>query len=180
MYCGKLAQRGVHQGPDAVRYGSISAATALKPEGINDGHIETLKNAGYITARKIIGLNGIYITSGQMMSETGSDYDLVERRRVMDKACRQIRAAQLFYLNDVVKVGGDGSPEGLEMFIALSESPLRIMKTNGEISDGYVVIPPGQNILPTKTLRTKIRIVPPGKMSYIENEIAYSNPALGV
>jgi hypothetical protein len=180
VYCGKLAQRSVHQGPDAVRYGSISAATALKPDGINDGHIETLKNSGYVTARKIIGLNGIYVTSGQMMSEAGSDYDLVERRRVMDKACRQIRAAQLFYLNDVVKVGADGSPEGLEMFIAQSESPLRIMKTNGEISDGYVVIPPGQNILSTKTLRTKIRIVPLGKMSYIENEIAYSNPALGV
>ena len=179
VYCGKLAQRGVHQGPDAVRYGSVSAATALKPDGINDGHIETLKNAGYVTARKIIGLNGIYITSGQMMSETGSDYDLVERRRVMDKACRQIRAAQLFYLNDVVKVGADGSPEGLEMFIAQSESPLRIMKTNGAISAVYVVIPPGQNILSTKTLRTKIRVVPLGKMSYIENEIAYSNPALG-
>jgi hypothetical protein len=114
-----------------------------------------------------------------MMSEAGSDYTLVERRRVMDKACRQIRAAQLFYLNDVVKVGADGSPEGLEMFTAQSESPLRIMKTNGEISDGYVVIPPGQNILSTSTLRTKIRIVPLGKMSYIENEIAYSNPALG-
>jgi hypothetical protein len=178
VYCGKLAQRGVHQGPDAVRYGSISAATALKPDGLNDGHIETLKNAGYVTARKIIGLNGIYITSGQMMSETGSDYNLVERRRVMDKACRQIRAAQLFYLNDVVRVGADGSPEGLEMFIAQSEGPLRIMKTNGEISNGYVVIPPGQNILSTATLRTKIRIVPLGKMSYIENEIAYSNPAL--
>jgi hypothetical protein len=114
-----------------------------------------------------------------MMSETGSDYDLVEPRRVMDKACRQIREAQLFYLNDVVKAGADGSPEGLEMFIAQSESPLRIMKTNGEIPDGCVVIPPGRNILSTKTLRTKIRIVPPGRMSYIENETAYSNPAPG-
>jgi hypothetical protein len=179
-YCGKLAARKVHEGPDAVRYGSITAATALKPEGINDGHIETLKNAGYVTARQIIGLTGIYITSGQMMSEEGSDYDLVERRRVMDKACRQIRAAQLFSVNDTVKVGADGSPEGLQMLVAQSESPLRIMKTDGEISSGTVVIPEGQNILSTKTVRTKIRIVPLGKMSYIENEIAYSNPALGV
>lgn len=179
VYCGTLAQRDVHQGPDATRYGSISAATAIKPEGLNDGHIEALKNAGYVTVRKITGLTGIYITSGQMLSEEGSDYNLVERRRVMDKACRQIRSAQLFYLNDSVTVGADGSPEGLEMFVAQSEGPLRTMKTNGEISDGYVVIPPGQNILSTATLRTKIRIVPLGKMSYIENEIAYSNPALG-
>jgi hypothetical protein len=178
VYCGMLASRKVHQGPDAVRDGSVKAAAAIKPDGLNDGHIEALKNAGYVTVRKITGLTGIYITSGQMMSEAGSDYSLVERRRVMDKACRQIRAAQLFYLNDTVGVGADGSPEGLEMFVAQSESPLRIMKTNGEISSGYVVIPEGQNILSTSTLRTKIRIVPLGKMSYIENEIAYSNPAL--
>jgi hypothetical protein len=149
------------------------------PKGINDGHIETLKNSGYVTARKIIGLNGIYITSGQMASESGSDYDLVERRRVMDKACREIRVAQLPHLNDNVGVGADGSPEGLQMFIAQGEAPLRTMITNKQISDGYIAIPEGQNILSTKTLRTKIRIVPLGKMSYIENEIAYSNPALG-
>jgi hypothetical protein len=179
VYCGRLAARGVHQGPDAVRYGGISAATALKPEGINDGHIETLKNAGYVTARTFAGLNGIYITSGQMMSEAGSDFDLVERRRVMDKACRQIYAAQLPFVNDSIKVGKDGSPEGIKMLIAQSEAPLNIMVTDGEISGGSVVVPEGQNILSTKKLRFKIRIVPLGKLSYIENEIAYSNPAIG-
>jgi hypothetical protein len=173
VYCGKLASLDVHEGPDAVKHGSVSAATAIMPEGLNDGHIETLKNKGYVTARKIIGLNGIYITSGQMANEAGSDYDLVERRRVMDKACREIRATQLPHLNDNVGVGADGSPEGLEMFIAHGEAPLKTMITNKQISDGYIIITEGQNILSTKTLRTKIRVVPLGKMSYIENEIAY-------
>jgi hypothetical protein len=86
-YCGMLARRDVHEGPDAVRWGAITAATAVKPDGLNDGHIETLMNKGYVTARQHIGLNGIYVTAGRIMSETGSDYDLVERRRVMDKAC---------------------------------------------------------------------------------------------
>ena len=178
-YCGKLAARNVHQGPDAVRYGSIAAATQLLPYGINDGHIEALKDAGYVTARTIIDLKGIYITSGEMMSDEGSDYDMVERRRVMDKACREIRKAQLVYMNDTVKVGRDGSPEGIAMLIAQSESPLRIMKQNDEISAGYVIVPEGQNILSTKRITTKVRIIPLGKLSYIENEIAYSNPALG-
>jgi len=178
-YCGTLAARKVQDGPDAVKFGGIAAATALMPEGINDGHIENLKNAGYVTARKYVGRKGIYITSGQMMSEEGSDYDLVERRRVMDKACRNLYVAQLPAVNDTVTVGKDGSPEGIEMFVAKSQAPLEIMKTNREISDGYVIIPPGQNILADKKLRTKVRIVPLGKMSYIENEIAYMNPALG-
>jgi hypothetical protein len=177
-YCGKLAQRNVQQGPDAVRYGGISAATALKPDGLNDGHIEILKNAGYVTARQIIGLNGIYITSGQMMSEQGSDYDVVEMRRVMDKACRQIRAAQLVFVNDTVRVGADGSPEGVEMIVMQSSAPLNTMKTNGEISEGVITVPPGQNILSTKKLMLKVRIVPLGKLSYLENEIAFSNPVL--
>jgi hypothetical protein len=74
VYCGTLARRGVHQGPDAVRCGSVSAATAVKPDGLTGGHIETLKNAGYVTVRKITGIAGIYVTSGQMMREEGSDY----------------------------------------------------------------------------------------------------------
>jgi hypothetical protein len=158
-----------------VKHGGVSAAAAIMPEGMNDGHIETLKNKGYVTARKITGLAGIYITSGWMAGESGSDYDLVERRRVMDKACREIRAAQLPHLNDNVGVGADGSPEGLRMFIA----PLRTMITNKQISTGCIAVPEGRNILSTKTLRTKIRIMPLGKMSYIENATAYANPALG-
>ena len=178
-YCGTLAARKVQDGPDAVKFGGITAAVNIKPDGLNDGHIEDLKNAGYVTVRKYVGRKGIFITSGQMMSEEGSDFDMVERRRVMDKACRNLYIAQLPAVNDTVRIGKDGSPEGLEMFVAKSEQPLEIMKTNREISDGYVFIPPGQNILADKKLRTKVRIVPLGKMSYIENEIAYMNPALG-
>jgi hypothetical protein len=96
----------------------------------------------------------------------------------MDKACRQVYTAQLPWVNDSVLVGKDGSPEGLEMLIAQSENPLTIMQNNREISFGQVIIPPGQNILSTQKLRTKVRIVPLGKLAYIENEIAYSNPAL--
>jgi hypothetical protein len=179
-YCGSVAARKVQDGPDAVKFGGISAAVNIKPDGLNDGHIEDLKNAGYVTVRKYVGRKGIFITSGQMMSEEGSDFDMVERRRVMDKACRNLYIAQLPAVNDTVKIGKDGSPEGLEMFLAMSQQPLEIMKTNKEISEGYVFIPPGQNILADKKLRTKVRIVPLGKMSFIENEIAYMNPALGV
>jgi hypothetical protein len=180
VYCGSVAARKVMDGPDAVKFGGIMAAVNIKPDGLNDGHIEDLKNAGYVTVRKYVGRKGIFFTSGQMMSEEGSDFDMVERRRVMDKACRNLYIAQLPSLNDTVKIGKDGSPEGLEMFLAMSQQPLEIMKINKEISEGYVFIPPGQNILADKKLRTKVRIVPLGKMSFIENEIAYMNPALGV
>jgi hypothetical protein len=178
VYCGTVAARKVQEGPDAVKFGAIAAAVALKPDGLNDGQIEDLLNAGYVTVRKFVGRKGIYFTSGQMTSEEGSDFDVVERRRVMDKACRNLYQVQLSQLNDAVKLGRDGTPEGIDMFLALSQQPLDTMKTNREISDGYVYIPPGQNLLSDHTLRTKVRIVPLGKMKFIENEIAYTNPAL--
>ena len=37
-------------------HGGIAAAAALMPEGINDGHIETLRNAGYVTARQNVDI----------------------------------------------------------------------------------------------------------------------------
>ena len=178
-YCGSLARRRVQDGPDAVKFGGIAAALRIKPDGLNDGHIARLKEAGYVTVRQIAGRRGVFITSGRMMSEEGSDFDVVERRRVMDKACRNLYIAQLPSVNDTVKISRDGTPEGLEMFQAVSKQPFEIMKTNREISDGFVFIPEGQNILADKKLRTKVRIVPLGKMSFIENEIAYKNPALG-
>lgn len=179
LYCGLLARRKVQEGPDAVKHGAIPGAMELMPAGINDGHIETLKNAGYVTARTITGLKGIYITSGQVMSEEGSDFNIIERRRVMDKACREIRLAQLPSLNDTTEVGADGSPEGIAMLVALSNSPLKTMVKNREISAGEIVVPEGQNILSTSTIRFKVRITPLGKSCYIENEIAYNNPAIG-
>ena len=72
-----------------------------------------------------------------------------------------------------------GIAKGIKMLLAQSESPLKIMVTNGEITSGSVAAPEGQNILSTATLKLKVRIVPLGKLSYIENELAFSNPALG-
>ena len=55
----------MQDGPDAVKFGGMAAATAILPADLNDGHIEDLKNSGYVTARKYIGLKGIYVTGGQ-------------------------------------------------------------------------------------------------------------------
>jgi hypothetical protein len=131
-----------------------------------------------VTARHYIGLTGTYITSGKMLAEDTSDYKLEERRRVMDKACKLVRDAQMTYLNDTVEVGADGSLEGIEMFKKISEQPLDQMVNGGEISGGTVYIDPMQDILSTEQIVTRIRITPLGKMSHIENVISYHNPLL--
>lgn len=178
LACGMSARRDVQEPVDAVRNGSVSGVVKLLPEGINGGHIDALDNAGYATLTTYIGLTGAYITHGRMFAEGTSDYGLEERRRVMDLACHRIRTAQLMYLNDTVSIAADGSMEGIEMFKAISQQVLNDMAAAGQISAGEIEIDPNQNILSTETIETRVKIVPLGKMTFIENVISYANPVL--
>lgn len=177
--CGMSAQKDIHEPVDHVGSSALSGITKILPEGMNDGHINALDNAGYVTFCQYIGKTGVYITHGRMFAEATSDYGLEERRRVMDYACKTVRLVQLDYINSTVAIGADGSIEGLDMFKAISANVLNEMKKIGQISGYEIDIDPTQNILSTETLRTKIRIVPLGKMTFIENEISYKNPVLG-
>lgn len=176
-YVGTVCDRNIQDAPDAVKFGNVAGEDALSIK--EDSLIELLEESGFVTARTIIGLKGVYITSGRMLCEQTSDYAALERIRVMNSACRAVRKAQLTYLNNNVELGADGSMVGIAMFKKLSEIPLEQMIRDKVISDAEVIIPDGQNILADATVRTKIRIVPLGKMKFIENEISYKNPLLG-
>ncbi len=176
---GMSARRNVHEPVDALKYGGVSGVNKLLPVGINGGHIDALDNAGYVTMTTYVGRTGAYITHGRMFAEETSDYQLEERRRVMDLACARVRSAQMNFLNDTITIAADGSMEGIKMFHAISEQPLKDMAAAGIISSGEVIIDENQNILSTETVLTRVRIVPLGKMSYIENTISFHNPAIG-
>ena len=176
--CGMSAQKDVMEPVDHVGSSALSGILRLMPDGLNDGHINALDNAGYLTLCQYIGLTGVYITHGRMFAEATSDFGLEERRRVMDLACKNVRIAQLSYINSTVTIGADGSAEGLDMFKAITEQVLDNMVAAGQISSYEVDIDEDQDLLSTETLRTTIRIVPLGKMSFIENTISYSNPNL--
>lgn len=176
--CGMSAQKDVMEPVDHVGSSALSGILRLMPDGLNDGHINALDNSGYLTLCQYIGLTGVYITHGRMFAEATSDFGLEERRRVMDLACKNVRIAQLSYINSTVTIGADGSAEGLDMFKAITEQVLDNMVAAGQISRYEVDIDEDQDLLSTETLRTTIRIVPLGKMSFIENTISYSNPNL--
>lgn len=178
--CGMSARKDVMEPVDHVGSSALSGIVSLLPEGINDGHVNALDNAGYLTLCQYIGLTGCYITHGRMLAESTSDFGLEERRRVMDLACKNVRLAQLAYINSTVSIGADGSAEGLGMFRAISEQVLENMKKAGQISGYSIEIDETQDLLATETLVTRIRIIPLGKMSYITNVISYHNPLVAV
>jgi hypothetical protein len=177
-YAGRLAAIAVQNNPDWVGLGSIPGAEEILPVGLSDANIDRLQTAGYVACRRYNEIEGIYFAAGRLLSAETSDYKTIANRRVMDEACRKVVEKQISFLNSDVGLASDGSPEGLAMFKAQCTAPLREMEIAKKISDYEFVIPDGQAILTDETLRTKVRIVPRGKMSYIENEISYKNPAI--
>lgn len=175
---GMCSRRDIHEPVDATKYGAIPGVIDLLPEGINGGHIDALDNAGYVTFCTYYGETGVYVTHGRMTAPQTSDFCLEERRRVMDFALAAVKKAQFLYINSDVEIGADGSLEGIDIFQAISEQPLKNMENEGKISGGMVLIDKNQNILSTGKLLTKVKIRPLGKMTWIENEFAFYNPNL--
>ena len=170
IYVGRLMSGKVSQSPGKVMVGPLPGINRLNPYGINDGHITMLDEARYVTFRHYEGYGGTYVTNGRMMAEPGSDFTYVEARRTMDKACRLVRFAALRFMQ------AEATPSGLDDLEARLQEPLGIMKAEGEILSGRVVIPRDQNILAGAKLQAKVRIVPIPIMREIEVEIGFENP----
>jgi hypothetical protein len=66
----------------------------------------------------------------------------------------------------------------LASLIARANTPLRVMQSLGEIARGRVVVPPGQDILASRTLLLQVRVVPLGYLREIILDIGFENPFL--
>lgn len=170
IYCGRLSAVPVMRSPGRVRDGSLPGVVALVPEGIGEGHIGDLDGARFVTFRQYVGLAGFYVTGARMMAAETSDFQYAELRRVMDKACREVRKEALLYEQ------AEATNEGLSALEAQLKRPLERMAGAGEIRAGEVVIPRNQDIVGTSTLRVRVRLQPVGVLRWIEVEIGFQNP----
>lgn len=138
--------------------------------------------ARFTTMRTFVGEQGFFITTGRIMAPVGSDFSLIQHRRVMDLACATLRSAQLRYLNDTVVVD---AVTGL-----ITEESARSIENNLSAQLRAAITQPGYgsavsamvdrtvNILSTSTLKIKYRVTPLGYAKSIQGEIAFNNPAL--
>jgi len=123
-----------------------------------------------VTFRKFEGLAGVYVTNGRMKANATSDFRYVEWRRVMDKACREVRVAGLKSMHR------EATDTGVEALRSDLQQVLDVMRGNAEIVSGRIVIPEGQDFIGTSTIRVKVAIVPVGTFRQIEVTIGLENP----
>ena len=141
-----------------------------------------LDAARFCTLRTYTGIPGYYITNGRLMSPAGSDFQYIQHRRVMDRACTIARAAELPFLNGSVRVNkttGYIDERDANRFEAVVNAQLKAgVVATGDASDSTVRINRTTNLLSTSTEPVTVRVTPLGYLKTIATNIGFNNPAL--
>jgi len=145
-----------------------------------------LDNAGFLTARKWDGgagdIKGIYVNQPRIMSSAGSDYDLVQYRRVMDNACRALDAALVRKVNKKVRVnattGFIDERDARNFDRAFQTAVEDVTTKKGDASEVTTRTRRNENLLSTRLLTVDLDVVGLAYIKTLSASIGYKNPAL--
>lgn len=185
--------------PVAARQASVSeevdiAAVNLGPlpcdirdgDGNPDEHDETVNPGGddarLITARTWENYQGVYVTNPLVLSTTGSDFDTMPKREVLNLALIALYAFLTRRLSVPVRVnkqtGFIYEPDAREIEsgakAAMSDDVMDVPKA----SDVAFVLDRNDNIISTKQLGGEARVTPLGYPKTIAVKVGFRNPAL--
>lgn len=175
---GRLAAIPVHEHLGRVITGPVQGVVRLyRDEFATPG----MDEQRFLTMRTIIGRSGFYFTRGRIKAPQGSDFQYIENRRVMDRACRIARNAALRYLNDSVRVDDAGNiaeadARAIEAFV--EGQLLAGLVSPGHASAVQVSLKRDSNVISSRSTTLTLRVRPLGYLEYIETDIGFSNPAL--
>jgi Protein of unknown function (DUF2586) len=193
----RLAASPIHENPGRVKSGPLERVGRLKSRATdpiawsfhNEATATTpLDSVGFITLRTHVGKAGVYATRGTMMVPPTSDYREVQRGLVMDRACTVGHDGMLDELNDTVRVNkktgfiDERDAQAIERrVLALEESALTSPEEDGtgaHASAVSFVITRNLDMLSTKLLKYRVRVIPLGELQFIEGDFGFVNPFL--
>lgn len=182
-YAGRLAAIIPSEDAGFFARGPLPSTKGIYPNfGASTFDPTTLDGGRFTTPRQHPGEPGYFLTHGLMMCSPGSDFNLVQRIRVMNLACQITRRAELPYLNGSFRVDPSTG------FIDERDAAAFEGKVNAKLSAGLVPanasaatasVDRGANILSTSTLPVTVSIVPLFTAEVIDTQIGFSNPAAG-
>jgi hypothetical protein len=141
-----------------------------------------LDAAGFVTLRTWVGATGFFITNPRIMAPLGSDFWLAQYRRVMDRACAQLRNTMLKYSSAKVKVNpatGFIAPhvaDGIDNDATNALKTVLVQPDHAASATGLVKR--DQNLLSAPLFDVEARVVPHSYPKGINITIGFKNPAL--
>lgn len=177
-YTGRLSAIPISEDPARVARGPVPGIVSLYHD---EARSVGLDPAGFTTFRTFTGLTGYYVTNGRMKAPGGSDFDLVQNRRVMDAACRIAVNAARRFLNESVRVDDAGliderDAQRIEGYVKGQLEAALVGP--GHISAVDVVLGRASNVLSSRSTTLTVRVRPLGYLKWIEVQIGFENPAL--
>ncbi len=163
--------------PGKVKSGAVKNVKSLYRDEATTPYLDAQR---FTTMRTLRKKRGYFITRGNMMADSGSDFANVMNRRVMDVALGYLYQALLDILNDELavdpKTGFIYEPiaSALERFIRNQI----IVGLAGNVIDAKVSISRTEPILTTKRFPCSVGLVPYGYAEFITGTIGFVNPAL--
>lgn len=148
-----------------------------------------LNEARFITTRQHQGLPGYYITNPLMMAAPGSDYALLQRRRVWDRAYRVLRRTVLPFLStdllvNPASVSSPLVPGAIDEVDAatiedratdaLTDALLR--STPRHATEVSVLVDRSNNLLSTEELGVDFEVAPKAYAKTIRGRLGFRNP----
>jgi hypothetical protein len=171
-----------------VNLGSLPVALIRDANGNPLHHDETvnpgLDDARFYVLRTWEGYAGTYVNRPRLFSASGSDFQLLPHRRVMNIAREVSRIRMTRRLNKPIPVdpatGFIREAAAREIEADVTAALEAALLTKPKASAVSYVLSRTDNLLSTKTLNAQMRIVPLAYVEAIEEEVSYENPALRV
>lgn len=138
--------------------------------------LASVENKKYTFLRKVQpGLNGTYWNYAYTCTSTASDYNTIERNRVIQKAKRVTRTGLLPKLNSklILNQNGTLTQQTIAAYIQLIEPQLDILVASQDLSAYEVFINPAQNVLQTSNIAITLKLLPVGISKQIVVNIGY-------
>jgi len=150
------------------------ARDEFQTPGLDAGRFSTLTS--------IPGRNGFWVTNGRLFAQAGSDFTYWQYGRVMDLASYYTRLALLNFLNDSVRVNGDGtiSEKDARNIENYTDGFVRNAMPPGSFSDYIIQISRTNNVLSSQTILPTARVIPLGYAKQISLDLGFTNQGLVV
>lgn len=184
LLMGRLAGDPVQRNPGRVKTGALPINAAY----LGTSLLETVSTSsiaihdkGYITLRIFPGRAGYYFSDAPTADLVTSDYNLLPRVRIINKA---IRIAYQTYVNEIldeILIDAQGRIETVQAkyYQELITTQLNTtMTANGEVSSVAASVDTQQNVLSTGKFCVSLEITPVGYGKSIEVKLGFNNPAL--
>lgn len=169
-----------------INLGSLPGISIRDINGNPDEHDEALypglDDMRFITARTWDGYEGVYVNQPNLFSASGSDFDIVPRRLVINAGKEALRVYLARRLNRPIvvskKTGQILETEALEIEAGVKAILRATLLSKPKASAIDFVLSRVDNLLSTKTLTGTMRVIPLAYPRFINVDVGYQNPAL--